>query len=129
LENTILEEFEAFPLIVCWDLWRMRNKMIFEEGLISPYTSSIKSSMLLMGIGKILLSRSLGKIVSWSTCGVGKVLHISNLHSFSSGLWFGNNNMVEVNIFLMFVEIVMERGIQDVQIFGDSQRVVGWVLG
>jgi ribonuclease HI len=60
----------------------------------------------------------------------GSVLYISEFHSFSYSRQFGynTNNMAEIKAVLKLVEIAVQNGIQEVQIFGDSQLVVGWVM-
>lgn len=48
--------------------------------------------------------------------------------ALSYGLGYGSNNVVEVKVVLLLVDLVVERGCRDLQIFGDSQLVINWIL-
>jgi hypothetical protein len=54
----------------------------------------------------------------------GPLLLLVKFPIVSYGLRFSYNNVAKAKVILLVVEIVVERGIQDIQIFGDSQLVI-----
>ena len=60
--------------------------------------------------------------------GGGVALYLSNNHNFhvKMGLGRGKNNYVELMALKLLLIFTREKGIQQIQIFGDSMNVINW---
>ena len=83
---------------------------------------------------------SLEKYFSWgffdgvaqgdpSMCGVGAVLYLEEGHFFHArwGLGEGTNNKAELMALYMLLLLAFEKGIQRLQVFGDSSVTINWI--
>ena len=63
------------------------------------------------------------------TCGSGFFLHLDENHSFHAKMEFGrgSNNWAEVNVCHALITFVSEKGVSQLQCFGDSLLVFSWV--
>ena len=61
-----------------------------------------------------------------SLCGVGAVLYLEEGHFFRArwGLGEGTNNKVELMALYMLLLLAFEKGIQNLQVFGDSSVTI-----
>jgi ribonuclease HI len=64
-------------------------------------------------------------------CGGGVVLYLTNTHYFNltMGLGSGTNNYVELMALKVLLTIFRERGIDTLQLLGDSMVVLNWIRG
>jgi ribonuclease HI len=63
------------------------------------------------------------------SCGVGFILHLSELHFISgkANLGQGTNNLGEFKALFNLLKIVVLRNISNLQVFGDSKLVIDWM--
>jgi ribonuclease HI len=62
-------------------------------------------------------------------CGGGAILHLSYSHLFKLkwGLGPGTNNFIELMPLKLLLTFVEEKGISNLQIFGDSMVIINWI--
>jgi ribonuclease HI len=62
-------------------------------------------------------------------CGGGVILHLSDSHHFKIKMGLGprTNNFVELMALKLLLTFVGEKGISNLQIFGDSMVVINWI--
>jgi hypothetical protein len=62
-------------------------------------------------------------------CGGGAVIYLTNTHYFnlSMGLGSGTNNYAGLMTLKLLLNFLGERGIETLQIFGDSMVVLNWI--
>jgi ribonuclease HI len=62
-------------------------------------------------------------------CGGGIVLHLSSAHHFNitMGLVQGSNNYAKLMALKLLLIFVGEKGIDSLQVFGDSMVVINWI--
>lgn len=64
-------------------------------------------------------------------CGAGGIIFLEKSHSlkFRAGLVQGTNNYAELMAFKLHLTLASEKGITNLQIFGDSLLVMKWMRG
>jgi hypothetical protein len=139
---------KALPLIICWGAWLARNSTIFND------RPSIPEIVLAQGLSilshfpwekdspavRIIQLEQIDYSKPWDffyrasqnenqSCGGGAILFLSLQHSFKlkMGLGPGTNNYVELMAIKLLLLFAGEKGVQTIQIFGDSMIVINWI--
>jgi ribonuclease HI len=139
------KEIKSLPLLISWGIWLARNARIFKEKASIPEVIVAQSLSILSHFPqskeaptlRVRKQEAIDSSKPWvffdgasqnSICGGGVVLHLSNNHSFhlKMGLGRGTNNYVELMALKLLLLFTREKGIQQIQIFGDSMNVINW---
>ena len=64
-----------------------------------------------------------------TVCGVGAILFLEEGHYFRArwGIGEGTNNKVEILALYMLLLLAHDKGVQKLQIFGDSMIIINWI--
>jgi hypothetical protein len=146
-QHTSYKNIKAFPFIICWGIWLARNKEIFQDQPSLPELTASQGLAILSHFPQekdippihptfptpIDLSKPWAYFDDASQtnnqiCGGGATLYLSNKHLFKikMGLGPGTNNYVELLALKLLLQFVGEKGVQNLQIFGDSKNVINW---
>ena len=64
-------------------------------------------------------------------CGIEDLLNLSENHwfRFQVGLGHGSNNFIDLSDLRLLLCLAMEKGLDGIHIFGDTQIIVNWING
>lgn len=134
--------------MVCWGIWIHMNKGIFEDRVTTPQVvaSNILAIASFFSLDqkpprvRDIWQEIIDKSFPWGYfdraaqgdhiyCGVGVVLYLTEDHFFllKWGLSLGTNNKAQLLALYMLLIFAHEKGLQSLQIFGDSMLVINWL--
>jgi ribonuclease HI len=139
------KKIKALPLLVSWGIWLARNSTIFKDKASIPEIIAAQGLSILSHFPQekdipaicINLPELIDSSNPWAyfdgasqnqLCGGGVVLFLSDNHFYKikMGLGQGTNNYVELMALKLLLQFVGEKGVQSIQIFGDSMNVINW---
>jgi ribonuclease HI len=147
LQVSVHKKIKALPLIVCWGIWLARNSVIFKDKPTLPDLIASQGLSILSHFPQekdipaicVYQPESIDKSRPWDffdgasqndnqSCGGGAVLYLSDNHFFKikMGLGQGTNNYAELMALKLLLQFSGEKGVQSIQIFGDSMNVINW---
>jgi ribonuclease HI len=138
---------KSLPLIVAWGVWLARNSSIFKDKTPTPDIIAAQALSILShfpqekeeGAIRIPPVVQIDHSLPWDyfdgasqnnnqICGGGAILYLTKTHHFnlSMGLGSGTNNFVELLAMKLLLHFAKEKGINTLQIFGDSMLAINW---
>jgi hypothetical protein len=148
--NPSVKTFKDLPCYVIWGIWLNRNQVVFEDkgGYPSLVAHKVRAAFrekkkeAPRKVVMPLRAPSFNLSVAWGyfdgacqgvpgSCGAGIVLYLTFDHffhlKFKVGL--GTNNRGELIALWVLLNFAQDKGIRNIQVFGDSKLVVDWFKG
>jgi hypothetical protein len=148
MTNPQNQNIKSLPLIINWGVWLAQNSVIFNEKYSIPEHIVAQSLSILSHFpqGKDepqvrnVVAETVDQTKPWAyfdgasqndgqICGGGVVLYLfeSHYYNLTMGLGPGTNNYAELMALKLLLTFAGEKGINSLQIFGDSMVVINWI--
>ena len=145
MANRSLKSFNSLPAVVSWGIWIYKNRSIFEDKIVTPQLVASNSVAIANHFlttqkpprNRIPVQEVIDKTYPWgyfdgasqgdpTMCGVGVVLFLEEGHHFQDrwGIGEGTNKKVELLALYMLMLLAHDKGVQKMQIFGDSMIII-----
>lgn len=146
-ENSNTKAIRVLSVIISRGIWKARNYSLFEDKPIPPLQCGtrgfiIQSSLKQQSKDKArrqIVQEQIDKSGAWAyfegashgdprLCGAGGSLHLGDglFLNFQTGLGPGTNNLAELMALRMILLLAIEKGVNRLQVFGDSLLVMKW---
>jgi hypothetical protein len=139
----------VLPIFIVCGVWLARNASLFENNFYPMFQVSQQDLALLscyksgwkLNQPWVVNEVEINRFVAWvffdgafqgstSSCGLGFILHFSDLHFVhgQANLGHGSNNLGEFKALFSLLKFVVDKDVHDLQILGDSKLAIEWMM-